>query len=58
MLARTTMVAPYPGEDLSLQELLSAFSYKLKEVSTDPDKYVTQVPRRRTRCSQLAVFVN
>ena len=37
------MVAPYRGEELSLQELFSAFSHKLKEVLADPNKYVAQM---------------
>jgi len=36
------MTALYRGQELSLQELFSAFSYKLLEISTDPDRYVTQ----------------
>jgi hypothetical protein len=36
------MAALYRGQELSLQELFSAFSYKLEEILTDPDKYVTQ----------------
>ena len=36
------MTALYRGRELSLQELFSAFSYKLQEISNDPDKYVTQ----------------
>jgi len=40
---RTTMAAPYRGEELSLQELFSVFSRKLEEVLTDPNKYVIQV---------------
>ena len=33
----------YRGQELSLQELSTAFSYKLEEILTDPNKYVTQV---------------
>lgn len=36
------MTAPYRGQELSLQELFGAFSYKLQEISTDPDRYVTR----------------
>ena len=42
VIARTTMVAPYRGEELSLQESFRAFSCKLKEVTADPNKYVAQ----------------
>lgn len=41
------MAAPYRGQELSLQELFSAFSYKLQEISTDPNKCVTQLEFQR-----------
>jgi len=34
------MATVYRGQDLSLQELFSAFSHKLEEIWTDPNKYV------------------
>ena len=34
------MTAVYRGQELSLQELFSAFSHKLEEISVDPHKYV------------------
>jgi hypothetical protein len=37
------MTAVYRGQELSLQELFRAFSHKLEEISTDPDKYVAQL---------------
>lgn len=37
------MVTLYKGQELSLQELFSAFSCKLEEISSDPDKYVVQM---------------
>ena len=37
------MAALYHGQELSLQELLSALSYKLEEISADPGKYVAQL---------------
>ena len=36
------MATLYLGQELSLQELFSAFSHKLEEISTDSDKYVMQ----------------
>ncbi|KAF9651511.1 hypothetical protein BDM02DRAFT_3110625, partial [Thelephora ganbajun] len=33
------MAAVYRGQELSLQELFNAFSYKMEEISTDPDKF-------------------
>lgn len=37
------MAATYRGQELSLQELFSAFYLKLEETSTDPDKYVAEL---------------
>lgn len=58
LVTQTTMVAPYHGEELSLQELFSAFSHKLKEVSVDPNEYVAQGACRWTPCSQIAGIQN
>lgn len=37
------MVALYRGEELSLRELLTAFSHKLKEILAAPNEYVTHL---------------
>lgn len=53
------MAVVYRGQELSLQELFSAFFYKLEEISTDPDKYVAwpdfQMDLMFT-CAQLQVL--
>lgn len=36
------MTTTYRGQELSLHELFSAFSQKVEEISTDPDRYVVQ----------------